>query len=81
MNSVECGYAPATEVTTETLVLPTGDVIQVDVPVGQEPPTVEEFLAGKTGKVPSTGGGVPLLLVGAVGVIGVAMFVGQGGIK
>jgi len=72
-NYTGCGYKPGTEVTTETLVLPSGDVIQVDVPVGQEPPTLEEFLAGnpdlKTG-----GGGVPIIpMVAMIGVLGVAM--------
>lgn len=91
--SVCCGYDPnASAPPVEQFVTNTNQTVEVDTNVGYVPPTLKQLIANTSSANYSiegygttsgaTGGGVPLLLMGAVGVMAIAgVVMTQGTVK
>jgi hypothetical protein len=72
--SVCCGYAPDATINVEGFVTEEFESIDIVIPEGMEAPTLEEIetaIDAQNGTTTSTGG-VPIVLVGAVGIIAIA---------
>ena len=90
--SVCCGYDPnALAPPVEQFITNTNQMVEVDTNVGYVPPTLKQLIANTssanysienygTTSGSKTGGGIPLLLMGAVGVVAIAgVAMSQGG--
>jgi hypothetical protein len=72
--SVCCGYVPDPTLNVEQFVTDENQTLEVAIPEGSEAPTLEEVetALNEGSTTTSTMGGVPILLVGAVGIIAIA---------